>query len=249
MRTIHYSIRLAIVLVVVSLFYLGVTFLFHQAVQIPALITLLFIAVSAERLWILLEWVGPVVGTTNKKKQEQDQKQIVEYLLECSLRYGSPLAIAAMQNKKRISLHVVSRLLRKSDIVLRSTAGYLLILMPFTPLEQARFAFKRIAAQLSIKDVVITNVNMLQALVEAQKTSNNAETGDITPRDLRKICFQALDAKVADIKASNEKSDVPVIYNLFEPNVPEKLVSWLEAQSYSNPQVDTLSETREESTR
>ena len=38
MRTIHYSIRFAIVLVVVSLFYLGVTFLFHQAVQLPALI-------------------------------------------------------------------------------------------------------------------------------------------------------------------------------------------------------------------
>jgi hypothetical protein len=235
------------VLVVVSLFYLGVTFLFHQAVQLPALITLLFIAVSAERLWILLEWVGPVVGTTNKKKQEQDQKQIVEYLLECSLRYGSPLAIAAIQSKKRISLHVVSRFLRKSDIVLRSTAGYLLILMPFTPLEQARFALKRIAAQLSIKDVVITNVNMLQAFVETQQTSNTAETGDIT--HLRKICFQALDAKVADIKASKEKSDVPVIYNLFEPDVPEKLVSWLEAQSYSNPQADTLSETREESTR
>ena len=247
MRTIHYSIRLAIVLVVVSLFYLGVTFLFHQAVQIPALITLLFTAVSAERLWILLEWVGPVVGTTNKKKQEQDQKQIVEYLLECSLRYGSPLAIAAMQSKKRISLHVVSRFLRKSDIVLRSTAGYLLILMPFTPLEQARFAFKRIAAQLSIKDVVITNVNMLQAFVETQQTSDNAETRDIT--HLRKICFQALDAKVADIKASKEKSDVPVIYNLFEPDALETLNSWLEAQSYSNPQADALQGTREESTK
>ena len=159
----------------------------------------------------------------------------------------APLTIAAMQSRKRVSLHVVSHFLRKSDIGLRSSAGYLLILMPFTPLEQARFALKRIAAQLSIKDVVITNVNMLQAFVETQQTSNNAETGDIT--HLRKICFQALDAKVADIKASKEKSDVPVIYNLFEPDVPEKLVSWLEAQSYSNPQADTLSETREESTR
>ena len=63
MRTIHYGIRLAIVLVLTLFFYLGVSFLFHQAVQLPALITLLFIALCAERLWVLLEWIGPVVGT------------------------------------------------------------------------------------------------------------------------------------------------------------------------------------------
>lgn len=247
MRTIHYGIRYAIVLVTVSLYYLGVTFLFQQAIQLPALITLLFTALCAERLWVLLDWVGPVVGTMNKKKQAQEQKQVLEFLLECSLRYGSPLTIAAMQSKKRVSLHVVSRFLRKSDIVLRSTADYLLLLMPFTTLKQAPFAFKRLAAHLPIKDVVITDVNSLKTLVEVQQTSNNAETRDITPRDLRKICLQALDAKVAEIKASKEKSDVPVIYNLVAPAAAETLYSWLEAQNYSNPQADELSETREES--
>lgn len=248
MRTIHYSIRFAIVLVTVSLFYLGVTFLFHQAVQLPALITLPFTVVCAERLWALLEWVGPVVGTMNRKKQEQDQKQIVEFLLECSLRYHSPLVIAAIESKKRVSLHVVARFLRKSDIVLRSTAGYLLILMPFTPLEQAPFAFKRLATQLPIKYMVISDVNMLQALVEAQKTSDNVETRDIAPTYFRKICLQALDAKVAHLQSSKEKSDVPAIYNLVAPDVSETLSTWLEAQSYSKPQVDALSGTREEST-
>jgi hypothetical protein len=248
-RTIHYSIRFAIVLVTVSLFYLGVTFPFHQAIQLPALITLLFAAVCAERLWVLLEWVGPVVGTMNKKRQEQDQKQILEFLLECSLRYGAPLTIAAMQSKKRVSLHVVSRLLRKSDIVLRSSAGYLLILMPFTTLEQAPFAFKRLATHLPIKDMVITDVNMLQTLVEAQQTSDNAETRDITPRDLRKTCIQALDAKVEGIKASKEKRDAPVIYSLIAPAAPETLYSRLEAQDYSNLQAATHPETREESTK
>src|SRR5438477_12560930 len=114
MRSIHYGIRFAIVLVLTLFLYLGVSFLFHQAVQFPALITLLFIAVGAERLWVLLEWIGPVVGTMNKKKREQEQKQIVEYLLECSLRYGSPLVIAAIRGKKRVSRHVVSRFLRRS---------------------------------------------------------------------------------------------------------------------------------------
>ena len=247
MRTIHYSIRLAIVLVTVSLFYLGVTLLFHQAIQLPALLTLPFAAVCAERLWVLLEWIGPVVGTMNKNKQEQEQKQILEFLLECSLRYGSPLTIAAMQSKKRVSLHVVSRFLRKSDIVLRSTAGYLLIFLPFTTLEQAPFAFKRLAAHLSTKDVVITDVNMLRALVEVQQTSNNAETTEITPRDLIKLCLQALDAKVADLQSSKEKSAVPAIYYLVAPEVSETLSTWLEAQSYSKPQVDALSGTREES--
>jgi hypothetical protein len=249
LRTIHYSIRFAIVLVTVSLFYLGVTFLFREAIQLSALITLPFTTVCAERLWVLLEWIGPVVGTMNKKKQEQEQKQILEFLLECSLRYGSPLTIAAMESKKRVSLHVVSRFLRKSDIVLRSTAGYLLILMPFTALEQAPFAFKRLAAHLAIKDVVMADVNMLQALVAVQQTNNNAETREITPRELRIICFQALDAKVADIKASKKKSDVPVIYNLVAPDAAETLHNWLEAQSYSNPQAHALSGTREESSK
>jgi hypothetical protein len=246
-RTIHYSIRLAIVLVTVSLFYLGVTFLFHQAIQLPALLTLPLTAVCAERLWVLLEWIGPVVGTMNKKKQEQEQKQILEFLLECSLRYGSPLTIAAMQSKKRVSLHVVSRFLRKSDIVLRSTAGYLLIFLPFTTLEQAPFAFKRLAAHLSTKNVVITDVNMLRALVEIQQTSNNAETSEITPRDLRKLCLQALDTKVAEIKASKEKSDVPVIYYLVASDASQSLYSWLEAQNDSNPQAYALPGTGEES--
>src|SRR5207248_608048 len=178
MRSIHYSIRFAIVLVLTLFFYLGVSFLFHQAVQLPTLITLLFTAVCAERLWVLLEWIGPVVGTMNKKKQEQDQKQILEFLLECSLRYGSPLTIAAVQSKKRVSLHVVSRFLRKTDIVLRSTAGYLLIFLPFTTLEQVPSAFKRLAAHLPIKGLVIADVNMLQALVEVQQTNNDAEMRD-----------------------------------------------------------------------
>ncbi|MBV9229152.1 MAG: hypothetical protein JOZ18_07545 [Chloroflexi bacterium] len=247
MRTIHYSIRFAIVLVTVSLFYLGVTFLFHQAIQLPALITLPFTAVCAERLWALLEWIGPVVGTMNKKKQEQEQKQVLEFQLECSLRYASPLTITALQSKKRVSLHVVSRFLRKSDIVLRSTAGYLLILMPFTTLEQASFAFKRLVAHLPIKDVVIADVNMLQALIEVQHTGDDAETRDI--RSLRKICFQALDAKVADIKASKEKCDAPVIYNLVASDTPETLYNWLEALSHGASQTDALSETREEGTK
>ncbi len=247
MRTIHYSIRFAIVLVLTLLFYLGVTFLFHQAVQIPALITLLFAAVGAERLWVLLEWIGPVVGTMNKKKQEQDQKQIVEYLLECSQRYGSPLVIAAMHSKKRVSLHVVSRFLRKSDIVVRSTAGYLLTLMPFTTLEQASIALKRLASRLPIKDVVVTDVSMLQALVGAQRTPNNDEATVTTARDLRRMCFRALDVKFANIKSSREKTDVLPIYNLFEPGTSEALFDWLGASNYSKPEADALPGAKDES--
>ena len=218
MRTIHYSIRFAIVLVLTLFFYLGVSFLFHQAVQLPALITLLFIALCAERLWVLLEWIGPVVGTMNKKKQEQEQKQIVEYLMECSMRYGSPLVIAAMRCKKRVSLHVVWRFLRKSDIVVRSTAGYLLALMPFTTLEQSTIALKRLTSQLPIKEMVVTDVNMLLAL----------------------------DVKFAAIKSSREKTDNPVIYTLFEPGTSEAQLDWLEALRYSEPEVDALPGVKDE---
>ena len=215
MRAIHYSIRYAIVLIVISLLYLGLAFLFHQTVQIPVVITLLFLVICAERMWILLDWVGPVVGTANKKRQEQDRKQIVEYLLENSLRYNSPLVIGAISSKKRISLHVVAHLLRGSDIVLRSSAGYLLFLMPFTSIEQVPAALKRLARRLPIKSVVVTDASMLQSSVEAQRIRDNGEAIDMTARDLRIMCFQALDEKIATITSSSEMSDVPAIYNLF----------------------------------
>ncbi len=247
MRTIHYSIRFAIVLVLTLLFYLGITFLARQAVQLPALITLLFIAVGAERLWVLLEWIGPVVGTMNKKKREQEQKQIVEYLLECSLRYGSPLVIAAIHSKKRVSSHVVSRFLRRSDIVVRTTADYLLALMPFTTLEQASIPLKRLTSQLPIKEVVLTDVNMLQALLGTQGSHDNSEASVTASRELRRMCFHAFDGRFASIKSSGEKSGVPAIYNLFEPGSSQALPSWLEAFSYSESAADALSREEDES--
>lgn len=215
MRAIHYSIRYIVVLITISLLYLGLAFLFHQTVQIPVILTLLCLVVCAERMWVLLDWVGPVVGTANKKRQEQDRKLIVEYLLENSLRYNSPLVIGAIASKKRISLHVVEHLLRRSDIVLRSSTGYLLFLMPFTSIEQVPAALKRLARRLPIKGVVVTDASMLQSLVEAQRIRDNGEAIDITTRDLRLVCFQALNEKIAAISSSHELSDVPAIYHLF----------------------------------
>ena len=227
MRTIHYDIRLAIVIVLSLIFYLSVTFLFHQVVQLTALITLLFIAIGSERLWVLLEWISPVMGTMNKKKQEQEQKQIVDYLLECSLRYGSPLVIAAMRSKKRISLHVVARFLRKSDIVVRSTAGYLLVLMPFTTLEQASIPLKRITSRLPVKEVVVADVEMLQALGGMQRDDGNGLASIKGPRELRSMCFRALDVRLASIKSSGGEASRPSIYNLFEPGSLGALTNWL----------------------
>jgi hypothetical protein len=246
-RTIHYGIRLTIVLLLTLAFYLGVGALFHQAVQLSALIALLFAAVGAERLWVFLEWIGPVVGTTNKKKQEQEQKQIVEYLLECSLRYGSPLVIAAIRSKKRLSLHVVWRFFRKSDIVLRRAGGYLLILMPFTALEQASIALKRLAARLPVRDVVVTDVSMLRALVDAQRASNNSEATVITARALRSICFQAFDVKLAHIETSGEQTAGPAIYKLYEAQAPDTLFDWSAALSDVEPAVDALPGAKDES--
>ena len=227
MRTIHYSIRFAIVLVLTLAFYLGAAFLLHQAVQLSALITLLIAAVGAERLWVFLERIGPVVGTMNKKKQEQEQNQIVEYLLDCSLRYASPLVIAAIHSKKRLSLHVVSRLFRKSDIVLRNAPGYLLTVMPFTTLEQASLALKRLATRLPARHVVLADVSMLQALLDAQRIHNHGEPAIATSQDLRRICFQAFDAKLASIKSDDEPTDSPAICKLYEPGAPDVLVDWL----------------------
>ena len=240
MRAIHYSIRYAIVLIISSLLYLSLAFLFHQVVQIPAIITLLFIVICAERMWIVLDWVGPVVGTANKKKQEQDRKQIVEYLLENSLRYSSPLVIAAICSKKRMSLHVVEHFLRKSDIVLRISAGYLLVLMPFTALEQAPTALKRLARRLPIRGVVVTDVSMLEALAETQRIHDNGEATVTTAQDLRRICIQALDEKVAVITSSSAMADVPAIYSLFTSETSEMLFGQSEIASASAQEMAAL---------
>lgn len=244
MRAIHYSIRYAIVLIAISLFYLGLTFLFHQTVQLPVIITLPFIVICAERMWVLLDWIGPVVGTMNRKKQEQDRILIIEYLLENSLRYGSPLVIAAICGKKRMSLHVVARLFRKSDIVLRSSAGYLLVLMPFTSLERAPVALKRLVTQrLPIEGVVVTDMSMLEDLAKAQRTNDSGEATGMTVtgvRDLRRICLRTFDEQVAAIKSSNARADVPPIYSLFESGTAETPVGQLKLLNFSAPEIDIL---------
>lgn len=247
MRAIHYSFRYAIVLIMVSLLYLSLAFLFHQAVQIPVIITLLFIVICAERMWILLDWIGPVVGTMDKKKQEQERKLIVEYLLENSLRYSSPLVIAAICSKKRMSLHVVAYLLRKSDIVLRSSAGYLLVLMPFTTLEQTPVALKRLARRLPIRGAVMTDVSMLQALAQAQRTDDNGEATVTAARDLRRICIQAFDEKIAAITSSSALTDVPAIYRLFTSDTSEMLSGQSKISIASVQEMDALPARNDES--
>jgi hypothetical protein len=241
MRAIHYSIRYAIVLIMISLFYLSVAFLFHQAVQLPVIITLPIIVICAERMWVLLDWIGPVVGTMNRKKQEQERILIIEYLLENSLRYGSPLVIAAIYGKKRMSLHVVARLFRKSDIVLRSSAGFLLALMPFTSFEQASAPLKRlITRQLPIKEVFMTDVRMLQDLEEEQKTNDNGEATGTTVQVLRRICLRTFDEKIEAIKSSSVRTDIPPIFSLFKSGTSETLFSQLKLLNSSAPEMDAL---------
>lgn len=236
MRTIQYSIRLAIVLVLTLAIYLGTALLFHQAVQLSALIALLVTGIGAERLWTLLEWIGPVVGTINKQKQQQERNQAIDFLLDCSLRYNSPLVIAAIHSKKRFLLHVVQRYLRKSDIVLRSAPGYLLILMPYTDLDQAAIPLNRIARRLPIKHIVQADVNMLQALVEKQRTQANSNATNITTRDLRNICLRAFDVMLTNLKASKEQNEKPAIHNLYAPGTPDALLNWIEMLGSSEPE-------------
>jgi hypothetical protein len=247
-RAIHYSIRYAVVLIMISLFYLSLAFLFHQAVQLPVIITLLFTAFCAERMWILLDWIGPVVGTMNRKKQDQDRKLIIEYLLENSLRYGAPLVIAALCGKKRISLHVVARLFRKSDIVLRNSAGNLLVLLPFTSLVEAHVALKRlVTGRLAIRGVVATDVSMLEAFVEAQRLHDNGEATVTSVRDLRRICLRALDEKIAAIESSRTIAHLPSIYSLFESGTAETLSGQLKLSNASTSETEALSAAQGES--
>jgi hypothetical protein len=218
MRTIHYNIRLALVLVLVSLFYWGFASLFHQA-QLSILVTLLFTAYGTERLFALLQWVGPVIGTVDMREQEQIQKHLIEHELSRSSRSGAPLAIGAIREEKRTSSHVVKQNLRSTDIVLRSQSGYLLVLMPDTTLEQGRSAFKRLTDIVSIRDIVLMDQSMLQMALA--KWQGNSKLGYITPQNLRRMCIEAINEKFASITPPENEANGPVIYNLFDENVAE----------------------------
>lgn len=222
MRTIHYSIRFLIIFLLAALVYVGASVLFRQPIQIPMLIALLVLSIAAERMSALLEWVGPVVGTVNKKEQEQEQNRNVEYMIGNALRYHSPLVIAAVRGKKRLLLHVIARILRKSDLVFRNSPEILLILMPFTTLEQAPAAFQRLTERgVQLRDIVLTDVDMLQSLMELQKIDENDRAITTTPQELRKICLQALQIKMASVNTVNHSGSAPVIYPLFDAKAME----------------------------
>lgn len=209
MRTIHYSIRSTLVLFAVSLFYVSISVLFQQAIRLPFLILLLVITLGSERLWALLAWMSPVVGKVDRKEQERTQKRMLEHELSRSLRYGSPLVLAAIREKKRTSLHLIKQRLRSTDVVLRSSAGYLLTLMPNTSIDQARHAFQRLASQLPLQDVVVMDEHMLQGMLKAN-------TRGMTPQELAQMYTHALDAKLANIAPTCEDNDAPIIHNLID---------------------------------
>jgi hypothetical protein len=212
MRTIHYSIRLTLVLIFVSLFYVSITKLFRQAIQLPTVLTLFFITLCTDRIWTLLAWLSPIMGGVDTKEREH----LIEYELARSYRYNSPLVVAAIYEKKRTSLHIVAQNIRTTDMVSRSSAGYLLVLMPGINLEQASPALKRLTMLLPIGDIVVADVTMLQAIVKGQG-ANHSETRNVTPTEIRKIFFQALDVKCANIiKTSDNETNDPVIYSLLE---------------------------------
>jgi hypothetical protein len=222
MRTIHYSIRLFIMLVLISLIYCGGATLFHQAIQTPILVALLFIVPGTERLWALLEWMSPVVGTVNMKEQERTQKRIVEHQLSRSQRYGSQLVIAAMRERKRTSLHLVEKNLRDTDIVLRDSSGCLLVLMPDTTIEHANSAFQRMSSLIPVKDVAVMDEKMLQEIINARSGHISHGGKRIPPGDLRKICTMLLNQRLTGLSPHEHESANPAIYNIFEMGVPKK---------------------------
>ncbi len=176
MRTIHYGICFALVLILVLLLYGCIIFFFHLAVQLPILIMFPFTTLAVERFWTMLRWMSPVIGTVDTKEQERMRTRIIEYELSRALRYGSHLTMAAIREKTRTSSHVVAKNLRNTDIVLRIPSGYLLVLMPDTDLEQAHTVIKRLNKLLSIKDVVLADEIMLQAAITMQKSNLKHET-------------------------------------------------------------------------
>ncbi len=219
MRTIHYSLRLLIVVLCVQLLYLGTATLFHQSLQVPVSVTLLLATVGIERLWALLDWMGPVVGVVDRSKLERDLHNGLEREIARSMRYNSSMAIMALRESKRTSLHVVAQYLRSSDAIFRSRDGYLIVIMPETTRAQARLVVDRLTKYLPIQAATLLDEKEIRIALKNTTTPQKNEKE--ASRELIQAYLRCLKTELSTAEKEGQQtlpiSDLSATDILFQP--------------------------------
>ena len=99
---------------------------------------------------------------------------------------------------------MVAQNLRTTDIILRSSAGYLLILLPGVTLEKATQPLERLAMMLPIKDVVVADEKMLQIMVKTQRGNGKDEIGNISPAEFQKNVYPGVRGQMCKHRIKRE---------------------------------------------
>jgi hypothetical protein len=163
MNILRQIVVAGLLLLTITALYLGVLWRMEQRPQIPILLGLWLLALGVEALWSLVRWLSPLRGIFGEPEQELQLVRVMERELSRSLRHRAPLVIVAVLGRRRLSRKAVMDKLRLSDIAIVGRGRHMVILMTETRLEQAEMVMERMAAQLPIRAIAMTNEQAVQA--------------------------------------------------------------------------------------
>ncbi len=185
--------------------YLGLARWQHQPVQGMVVAGLVLLATGIEALWLLIRWLSPLGGWFGEVDQEQALVRALERELSRSLRHGLHLTVVGVLGTWRLRMRDVRAKLRLSDIVIRGRGGHIVILMTDTEIERGQFVMERMAQQLPIRAVALTDEHAVpagMALVGINSRYSTQGTSQYAPtvallRGLRLGLFRARARRVA----------------------------------------------------
>src|SRR5579875_921941 len=160
LRQIARAVLLAGIAVVA---YIAVVAAMDSHFQPPIAIGLALLAVGSEALWAVVRWLSPLRGMFGEPDQELALVRTLEREISRSLRHQAPLVIVAVLGRWNLKLRDVSERLRTSDIVLRGRGKHFIILMTETRLEQAQLVMERMALNLPLRAIDMTDDAAIKA--------------------------------------------------------------------------------------
>jgi hypothetical protein len=140
--------------------YIAVMATMSSHFQPPIAIGLALLAVGSEALWAVARWLSPLRGMFGEPDQELALVRTLEREIS---RHQAPLVIVAVLGRWNLKLRDVSERLRTSDIVLRGRGKHFIILMTETRLDQARLVMERMALNLPLRAIAMTDDAAIKA--------------------------------------------------------------------------------------
>jgi hypothetical protein len=143
--------------------YVAIIVALGQRAQPSIMFGLALLALGTEALWAVVRWLSPLRGMFGEPDQELALVRTLEREISRSLRHQAPLVIVAVLGRWNLSPRAVSERLRTSDIVLRGRGKHFIILMTETQREQAQLVMERMALNLPLRAIALTDDAAIKA--------------------------------------------------------------------------------------